>query len=494
MTATGTPTALGAPPLAAPLITPHDDPSRPISLLDPSDAVRLELLPRDFVWGVATAAYQIEGAHDRGGRGPSIWDTFSHTPGRSLHGDTADVACEHYDRWEADLDLMAELGYPAHRFSFGWSRLQPGGRGPLNPVAVAFYRTLIVGMHARGITPWVTLYHWDLPQELEDAGGWPARETAVAFAEYAALVVAEFRDLVTDWITMNEPWCSSFLGYARGAHAPGRTDIGAAVAAGHHLNLAHGLALQRIRSLDASLQVGITNLIQEFVPASESEADRAAADRTDAACNGFFLDPVFTSRYSSAVHDVFDEHGLASVIQEGDLELIGAPTDFAGVNHYQRILVSADPDGGYLQAVERAAAPADTSFGWSVLPESLSNVLKRVARECTSLPIYVTESGASYADYVTPDGEVHDPERVAYFGGYLDAVAQAIEEGVDVRGYFAWSFMDNFEWAEGYSKRFGLVWVDFATQQRIPKLSGRWYGSLIRAHAALPGNGSLAEG
>lgn len=439
--------------------------------------------PAEFRWGVATAAYQIEGAATEGGRGPSIWDTFSHTPGLSLHGDTGDIACDHYHRWSRDLDLLADLGITDYRFSVSWSRLQPAGTGELNPEAVAFYRALLQGLRDRGIRPMVTLYHWDLPQPLEDLGGWPARDTAYRFADYARRVVTALGDLAEEWITLNEPWCSAFLGYGKGAHAPGRTDLRAAVAAAHHLSLAHGLAVAEIREVAPRASLGITNIVQEFLPVDDSPSAAAAATRIDVWCNRVFLDPVYLGDYSAEVRAVLDPFGLSEAIQLGDLSVIGAPTDFAGVNHYQRLLVWAD-DRVPFGVAERAAEPATTSFGWSVVPESISNVLTRVAAEFTTLPLYVTENGASFNDYVDPNGEVVDTERIDYLDGYLAACADALARGVDLRGYYAWSFLDNFEWAEGYSKRFGLVFVDYRTQERIPKRSAQWYAQLISDHQA----------
>ncbi len=439
--------------------------------------------PHDFRWGLATAAYQIEGAAFEGGRGASIWDTFSHTPGLSLHGDTGDIACDHYHRWEADLDLLKSLGVTDYRLSVSWSRLQPSGRGDLNPVAVEFYRGVLAGLAVRGIRPLVTLYHWDLPQPLEDAGGWPVRDTAHRFAEFATRVVEALGDLADDWVTLNEPWCAAFLGYGRGAHAPGRKDYRAAIHAAHHLNLAHGLAVAGIRAARPGASVGITNIVTDIVPATDSPDDAAAAVRLDASSNRVFLDPVYLGEYSAAVWETLGERGLADVVQEGDLAIIAAPTDFAGVNHYQRVIASHDESQPFAVG-EKPAEPATTSFGWSVIPASLTAVLTRVSREFTALPLYVTENGASYDDYVDPNGDVVDTERVAYLRGYLGAAADAIKAGANLRGYYAWSFLDNFEWAEGYSKRFGLVWVDYRTQERIPKLSAHWYRRLITEHQA----------
>lgn len=441
----------------------------------------LGAFPADFAWGVATAAYQIEGAVDEGGRGPSIWDTFSHTPGRVHHGDTGDIACDHYHRWRDDLELIAELGVDVYRLSVSWSRLQPNGEGELNPEAVAFYRELIAGLRDRGIRPFVTLYHWDLPQPLQDAGGWPARRTAELFADYARRTVGALRDLADDWITLNEKWCSAFLGYGYGPHAPGHRDLREAVAAAHHLNLAHGLAVRAIREVAPGARVGVTDIVTEVVPASDAVADLDAADRLDAVSNRVFLDPVYLGHYGAGVHAQLDPYGLAELVQPGDLETIAQPVDFAGVNHYQRVIATAVPadDAHPFGVVETPAAPATTSFGWSVVPDSLHAVLTRVARDYTTLPLYITESGASFHDYVDPEGGVDDIERISYLAGYFDAAGRAIRDGVDVRGYFVWSLLDNFEWGEGYSKRFGLVYVDYRTQERLPKASAHWYRALL---------------
>ena len=442
----------------------------------------LAYFPADFRWGVATAAYQIEGGTELGGRGLSIWDTFAHTPGITHNGDNGDIACDHYNRWADDLDLMSSLGIRNYRLSLSWVRLQPSGEGELNPEGVRFYRDLLTGMRERGIAALVTLYHWDLPQALEDKGGWPNRETAYRFAEYAARAVSALGDLADEWITLNEPWCVSFLGYGSGAHAPGRKSTRDAVAAAHHLNLAHGLAVEALRERVPDARIGISNIVTDIVPATDTLPDRLAVERLDAASNRIFLDPLLLGDYSPIVREVFGDFGFDALVREGDLELIGQRIDFVGINHYQRVVTWFDEAGGFLRLGERPADPATTSFGWSVVPDSLRDVLLRVSRDFTDLPIYVTESGASYDDYVDPNGAVVDADRVNYFSGYLTAAGEAIAEGVNLRGYFAWSFMDNFEWAEGYSKRFGLVFVDYRTQVRVPKRSARWYQQLIGRH------------
>jgi beta-glucosidase len=447
----------------------------------------IEPFPAGFLWGAATAAYQIEGAVAEGGRGPSIWDTFSRLPGKTVHGDTGDIACDHYHRWPDDIEIMRQLGLGSYRMSVSWSRLQPAGSGALNPVAVSHYRQLLTRLNEVGVRPLVTLYHWDLPQPLEDAGGWPSRDTAKRFADYAAAVVRSLGDLANDWITVNEPWCSAFLGYGSGAHAPGRTDLRDAVAAAHHLNLAHGLGVRAARAERSEIAIGGSNLVTDIVAASTRDDDVVAALNVDANNNRMFLDPMLRGGYPDVLHTLYDHVGLADLILDGDEAMIGAQTDFVGLNHYQQIVVHADPTDPHLGARVTPAEPTSTSLGWSVKPESLYNVLTRISREYTKLPLYITESGACFEDYVDPSGEVVDTERIAYLHDYLTAAGQAIREGVNLQGYFAWSLLDNFEWAEGYRKRFGLVYVDYATQTRIPKASAAWYRESIARHTRAVG-------
>ena len=450
-------------------------------------ALDLDAFPPGFLWGAATSAYQIEGAVSGGGRGPSIWDTYTHTPGKTLHGDTGDVACDHYHRWRDDLDLVHELGLNAYRLSMSWARLQPDGRGRLNQSAVDYYRGLLERLREIGVRPFVTLYHWDLPQPLETVGGWPSRDTSSRFADYVGLVAHELGDLAADWITLNEPWCSAFLGYGSGVHAPGRRSIRDAVAAAHHLNLAHGLAVQAVRAARPGAAIGVAEIITDIVPDTETREDVAAARRLDANSNRMFLDPVLRGRYPDDVLEMYAGAGLLELARDGDAAIISTPLDFLAVNHYHQVIVRNDPLEPHLKVRERPAEPASTSLGWSVRPESLRNVLLRITREYPALPLYVTENGASFEDYVDPTGAVCDSERIDYLRGYLGAAAQAIREGVNLKGYFAWSLMDNFEWAEGYRKRFGLVYVDFATQARIPKASAAWYRDLIGQHARAVG-------
>ena len=460
----------------------HEAP-RPISTMpEHASDPDVSAYPDDFLWGAATSAYQIEGGVAEGGRSRSIWDTFAHTPGKTAGGDTGDIACDHYHRWAEDLGLIAHLGLSAYRLSVSWPRLQPVGRGPLNPEGVGFYRSLLEGLREADVRPLLTLYHWELPQVLEDLGGWPSRDTAHRFAEFAAQTVHALGDLVEDWITINEPWCQAFLGYGSGIHAPGRQDLGDAVAAAHHLNVAHGLAVRTIRAVDPSAKLGIANIVTDVLSTSQRAEDLAATERYDANSNRLFLDPVLLGRYPEIIHELYRDHGLAELVLPGDEDLIATPIDFLAVNHYQRVLVRADPTDAHLGARGTPAEPATTSLGWSVIPEAFRDVLLRIHRDYPPIPLYVTENGASYDDRIDQDGHVVDSERVEYLRGYLGAAAEAIEAGVDLRGYFAWSLMDNFEWGEGYRSRFGLIYVDYQTQRRIPKASASWYRDLIARH------------
>ncbi|MGM9322188.1 GH1 family beta-glucosidase [Deinococcus aquaticus] len=445
--------------------------------------------PPRFAWGVATAAYQIEGAAREDGRGPSIWDTFSHTPGRVKGGDTGDVACDHYHRLEADLDLIASLGVNAYRFSVAWPRVQPTGRGAVNRKGLDFYSRLVDGLLARGVTPWLTLYHWDLPQALQDAGGWASRDTAHAFGEYAGVVAAELGDRVRHFITINEPWCAAFLGYGIGIHAPGHTDLAQSYAAAHHLLVGHGLAVQAVRAHAPGAQVGITLNLYEGYPATDTPADRAATRRQDGFQNRWYLDPVYGRGYPQDILDLLGEASphAQGLVLPGDTELMGAATDFLGVNMYSRAVVEDAPGDGWLHSRQvRPEGSEYTGFDWEVAPHSLTDLLLRVQRDYDPPAVYVTENGATYPDTVEADGRVNDEARTRYFQMHVAALQPALEGGAKVGGYFAWSLMDNFEWAEGYEKRFGIVHVDFGTQARTVKASGRWYADfLARTHAGV---------
>lgn len=455
--------------------------------------------PPDFLWGAATAAYQVEGAATEGGRGPSIWDTFSRTPGRTWGGDTGDVATDHYHRWPEDVALMRELGLDAYRLSVSWPRVQPGGRGPLNPEGVAFYRRLLTALREAGIEPVVTLYHWDLPQELEDAGGWPNRATAEAFADYARAMARELGDLVGLWITLNEPWCAAFLGYASGVHAPGRTEPAAALAAAHHLNLAHGLAARAIRDvLGEDARVAVSLNLHVTRPADPERADDLeAAHEIDLVGNHVFLGPLLEGTYPVELKAQTAHLADWSFVRPGDLTTTRQRLDALGVNYYSTNYVRRAAPGGHGAGAARPWVGADaveflppagpvTAMGWGIEPEGLTELLTALSLAHEDLPLLVTENGAAFDDVVAEDGAVHDPERVAYLADHVAAVARAREAGADVRGYFVWSLLDNFEWAFGYARRFGLVRVDYATLARTPKDSFRWYAELIRT-GTLPG-------
>jgi beta-glucosidase len=438
--------------------------------------------PDGFLFGTATAAYQIEGAAAEDGRTPSIWDTFSRTPGKVMHGDTGDIACDHYHRLDADLDILSELGLGAYRFSIAWPRVLPGGGRTVNQKGLDFYRRVFDSLSARGIAPMVTLYHWDLPQELEDAGGWRNRDTAYRFAELASIIADAFAGDAAFWVTLNEPWCSAFVGHLEGRHAPGLESLPATLQAAHHLLLGHGLAQQALRGT-VSGEIGVTLNLSDVHPATDSEADLRAASRIDGSENRWFLDPIFKGTYPADMEQWYSEHGAQAPVQDGDLDLIAAPIDFFGLNYYQLHHVVADDAEPYHAARILPPEPPVTDGDTPVRPEGLVNLLRRVSREYTDLPIYITENGAPYNDYITPENTVDDLERVDYLQKHFAAVADCIaNDGLDVRGYFVWSLFDNFEWAEGYSRRFGIVFVEFGSQRRILKSSAKWYRELIALH------------
>lgn len=432
--------------------------------------------PRDFVWGVATSSYQIEGAHDVDGRKPSIWDTFSHTAGKVANGDTGDVACEHYYRWENDLDLIRDLGVNAYRFSVAWPRVLPDGTGQVNQKGLDFYDRLVDGMLERGLEPYCTLYHWDLPQVLEDAGGWTNRDTAYAFAEYADVVTKHLGDRVVSYATLNEPWCSAYLGYMNGHHAPGHKDAKMSHQATHNLLLAHGLACPRIRANAPKADLGIVLNLMQIYPETDSAEDMAAAVRMDSVHNLFYLDPMFKGNYPQELLDNWGD--TAPVIQDGDLNIINAPLDYIGLNYYTPAFIKHGGDAWPQLADVERPGKEQTDMGWEVYAQGLSDMLERLSRDY-GLPVYVMENGAAYPGDEVVDGEVHDPGRVSYYERHVKATQSAIENGADVRGYFAWSLMDNFEWAFGYDKRFGIVYVDFETQKRTLKDSAKWYRNLV---------------
>ncbi len=468
------------------LVGEHDQPGPQATL---EEGATLGFPPK-FLWGTATSAYQIEGAAAEGGRGPSIWDTFSHTPGRVHNDDNGDRAADHYHRYREDVQLMAELGLRAYRFSVAWPRVQPRGRGPANQRGLDFYRRLVDRLLEVGIEPWLTLYHWDLPQALEDAGGWPDRDTAERFADYARLVYQALHDRVRYWTTHNEPFCAAFLGYGSGRHAPGRRDGALAIRAAHHLLLGHGLAMEAMRAISPGNQLGITLNLYPVRPFTESAESAEAVRRIDGIQNRLFLDPVLRGAYPGDVlADIEPISGLAH-LRPSDEAVIAAPIDVLGVNYYQPHMVAAgpgvqgDPDleaqfpGVSGVRIVQQDGPR-TANGWSVDAGGLLDLLTWLHRSYRPVPLVVTENGAAFDDYADPEGDVHDPERIQFLEGHFRAAHRALEQGVDLRGYFVWSLLDNFEWREGFSKRFGLVYVDFPTQRRVLKDSARWYRDVI---------------
>jgi beta-glucosidase len=427
--------------------------------------------PSDFAWGAATAAYQIEGAFNEGGRGESIWDRFSHTPGKVQNGDTGDVACDHYHRYREDVALMTQIGLKAYRFSVSWPRVLPDGRGAANLAGLDFYDRVVDQLLAANIQPFLTLYHWDLPQALQDMGGWANRDTCGYFADYATLIAKRLADRVDHWTTFNEPWVVAWIGNYTGEHAPGSTDMKLAMHVTHHLLVAHGLATQAIRTVAPQVNVGIVLDFAPPEPANDTEANHAAAEIIWQRGGALFLDPLFRGHYPHAVQPMVEECEVP--VQPGDHALIAQPLDFVGVNFYRRIVF--DEKGN----TARVPGAEYTEMDWEVHAPAFKRLLLRLSSEYRLPSIYITENGAAFADEVGEDGEVHDERRLNYIREHLGAVRGAMSEGADIRGYFAWSLLDNFEWAKGYSKRFGLVYVDYPTQQRIIKDSGKWYARVI---------------
>jgi beta-glucosidase len=460
--------------------------------------------PAGFIWGAATAAAQVEGAAHEDGKLDSIWDHFARTPGNVARGDTPEVAVDHYHRMPDDVQLMKSLGLDSYRFSVSWARVKPAD-GPVNPKGIDFYSRLVDELLENGILPWLTLYHWDLPQAVEDTGGWANRDTSQRFLDYAIAVHEALGDRVDHWTTFNEPLCSSLIGYAGGEHAPGRQEPRAGLAALHHQHLAHGLAVQELRARGAQ-ELGITLNLTNAVPNDPSDpVDLDAARRLDALWNRAYLEPILLGAYPADFLEDVAGHGFEQIVRDGDLATIHQKIDFLGVNHYHDDNVSGHPlPAGH----PKGLAPTDkstsswfvgsefitgptrnlpqTAMGWEINPDGLRTLLVRLGREYPQLPpLYITENGSAWDDVVTPDGQVHDAQRVDFLERHLEAVAEAIDEGADVRGYFAWSLMDNFEWAWGYEKRFGIVYVDYETQERIVKDSGRRFAEIAAATRTL---------
>jgi beta-glucosidase len=432
--------------------------------------------PADFVWGASTSSYQIEGAVDADGRGKSIWDVFSHTPGKVKGGDTGDIACDHYHRWPEDVEWLARGGFNAYRFSVAWPRILPTGTGAVEPRGLDFYDRLVDGLIARGITPWLCLYHWDLPQALQDQGGWLHRDIAEKFADYARVVARRLADRVKHWAMFNEANVQALFGYGTGGMAPGLTGMPNLRAAVHHQNLAQGRALQALRAEGAALRLGTVLNVQPVRPSSESNDDRRAAERFDAFWNGAFLDPLFKGFYPPAIAEE-----LAPLVAAGDLQTIRQPIDFFGLNYYAPMYIAAAPHsvlGAWFGAVP--AGTRFTAFGWPIEASALTETLTRLRDHYGNPEIYVTENGACYDDPIAADGTVHDDDRIAYLREHLAAARAALAAGVKLRGYFVWSLLDNFEWAEGYSRRFGVIHVDFATLKRTPKSSFAYLAGIMR--------------
>lgn len=464
----------------------------------PDIAKSLEF-PKDFMWGSATASFQIEGATNADGRTDSIWDEFCRVPGAIVNGDDGTVAADHYHRYREDVALMGDLNLDAYRFSVAWPRVRPDG-GAVNPAGLDFYSRLVDSLLEKNITPWLTLYHWDLPQALEEKGGWTNRDTVDRFVEYALSVHDALKDRVRIWTTLNEPWCSAFLGYAGGEHAPGRQEPAQAMRAVHHLLLAHGKAVTELRKQDADATLGITlNFTYAEPKDANDEQDVDAARRINGLHNRLFMDPILKGSYPEDIVADTESLGWTDVIEEGDLEVISAPIDALGINFYHGAEVSGHPQPSRETGVVRPERPTrspfvsaeDVSFvardlpltamGWEIQPWGLTDLLKQLNRDYDLPPLYITENGAAFDDSVNADGEVQDPDRIDYIDGHLRAVHEAIAAGVDVRGYFVWSLLDNFEWAFGYDKRFGIVYVDYETQKRIPKASARWFSEVAKS-------------
>ena len=436
--------------------------------------------PEGFIWGAATAAYQIEGAVREDGRGESIWDRFSHTPSKIVNGDTGDIACDHYHRVPSDISLMQELGLAAYRFSIAWPRILPNGRGQINTAGLDFYDRLVDGLLAAGIEPWATLYHWDLPQTLQDGGGWPHRSTADAFAEYTDAVTRRLGDRVKHWITINEPWVVAILGDLWGIHAPGSTSLPKALATAHHLLLAHGHAVEIIRSNVKQSHAGITLNLSHIYPNSDCEQDQHAATIMDGNLNRWFLDPIFGCGYPQ---DMLEFYGDAiPEIRSGDFDVISRPTDFLGINTYAPTWVKHDPKGLFGLIGDPRASGKRTAMDWLVEPKGLEDLLVRVHTDYAPQSMFITENGSAWNDPAPVNGRVADPDRIDYLRGHLLAAHDAIAQGVPLDGYFAWSLLDNFEWAEGYTRRFGLTYVNYERQERTIKDSGRFYAETILAH------------
>lgn len=436
--------------------------------------------PDGFIWGTATAAYQIEGAYDEDGKGESIWDRFSHTPGKIKNNSTGDVACDHYHLFEQDIALLKKLGIKHYRLSISWPRIFPNGFGEPNPKGIAFYRKLLTFLVKNGITPIVTLYHWDLPQKLQDIGGWANRDVTDYFEQYARLMFHEFGDLIPMWITLNEPYVSAFVGHWQGRHAPGITDYSTALLVAHHLLLAHGKAVRAYREMGLKGQIGITLNMDYSYPATDSAEDIAATEREYSEHNKWFADPVLKGEYPKDVVEWYKSRVIMPQIYEGDMEIISTPIDFLGINNYFAQHTSYDKKIWPLEIKSTPLGESRTGMGWGINPEGLYDLLVRLTNDYKGIKILITENGCAFNDLVNLRGEVNDDNRLDFIKRYLIQANRAINVGVNLIGYLVWSFMDNFEWGHGYSQRFGIVYVDYTTQQRIIKTSGQWYSKVVQ--------------
>ncbi len=435
--------------------------------------------PDNFLWGSATAAYQIEGAFNEDGRGESIWDRYCSIPGNIADGSSGAVACDHYHLYEQDIEVMKELKLKSYRLSISWPRIFPNGYGAPNEKGMSFYRTLIGLLVKNGIKPAVTLYHWDLPQKLQDMGGWANRQVVDYFEQYAGYVFSQLGDIVPIWITFNEPYCSAFTGHWIGRHAPGIKDFKTALLVSHHLLLAHGKAVKAYREFSFKGEIGITLNMNYTYPKTDSHQDIEAAELSHALWNRWFADPIFKGAYPQAAIDCYVKKGVLPEISPADLEAISTPVDFLGLNNYFSQVVSYDSKGWPCEVKEEFFGKDFTEMGWGVNPEGLFDLLLRLHKDYNGVKIYITENGAAYRDMVSTNGEVDDANRVEFLTRYLTNAHHAIKEGVNLQGYFLWSLMDNFEWAYGYTKRFGIVYVDYETGKRTIKRSGHWYKKVI---------------
>lgn len=437
--------------------------------------------PNDFIWGASTASYQIEGAYNEDGKGESIWDRFTHQSGNILNGDTGDVACDHYHKFKKDVELMNKIGLDSYRFSISWPRIFPRGTGKVNQKGLDFYKRLIDELLKNDIKPVPTLYHWDLPQKLQERGGWTNRDTAKYFQEYAMRVIDEFDGLVTQWITHNEPWVASFVGHAFGQHAPGKQDYQSALQSLHHILLSHGLVVESFKEEEKEGKIGISVNLGDFQPGSDKKEDLAATWRQDNFMNKIILDPLFRAKYPKELFNFFQKNVGEVEIRDQDMSIISYPMDFLGINYYSRNIIKHAEEKNILETKEVKVNDSQyTEMGWEVYPEGIYNVLERVNNEYSKIPLYITENGAAFQDKLTENGKVNDQNRINYLREHLKNAHEAIQDGIPLKGYYVWSIMDNFEWAYGYSKRFGLIYVDYKdNQKRYFKESAKWYREVI---------------